>query len=138
MYDITKKKIVWFYQFINNMLTEKDYCDYDTCVALWSMGLIPHPYDNTDTDKVMAIISLYEAQKWLREEKGIIVTINISYSYYSSDRPFYDKPIVKGYYYGIWELDNLNDERGQSKYFDSYEEALSEGIKEAVEILKEK
>lgn len=38
----------------------------------------------------------------------------------------------KGYYYGIWELDNLNDERGQSKYFDSYEEALSEGIKEAI------
>lgn len=113
------------------MLTEKDCCDYETCVTLSELD--PHMALNFE---ISGKLSLYEAQKWLREEKSIIVTISIGYSHYSSDYPFYDKPILKGYYYGIWELDNLNDECGKSKYFDSYEEALSEGIREAVKILK--
>ena len=103
------------------MLTGKDYCDYETCVALWNMGLIPHPYDNTDMDKVMAIISLYEAQKWLREEKGIIVGIINNFTIQAF-----------GWYVSTWEEDIC---RG-NKYV-PYEEALSEGIKEAVKFLKE-
>ena len=116
------------------MLTEKDYCDYDTCVALWKMGLIPHPYDNTDTDKVMAIISLYEAQKWLREEKKIIIEANFNLMYKGqprfSWRVLYNLTQRKGAYYTLDSVYSKED-------YDSPEEALSEGIKEAVKILKE-
>ena len=104
------------------MLTEKDYCDYDTCVALWSMGLIPHPYDNTDTDKLMAIISLYEAQKWLREEKNIHIEVLYRLATWTCK---------------IYNLKNKEYIKGHT-FFVSYEEALSEGIKEVVRILKEK
>lgn len=110
------------------MLTEKDYCDYDTCVALWNMGLIPHPYDNTDTDKVMAIISLYEAQKFLREEKKMHIEI------WTVGK----KPIR--YCYTVHTLNHTGETKGWSsgKRCNTYEEALSEGIKEAIKILKEK
>ena len=109
------------------MLTEKDYCDYDTCVALWSMGLIPHPYDNTDTDKVMAIISLYEAQKWLREEKNIIVDVRYGAQYYNvvlNHRITCGRHIVM-------------DKNNRIADFIEYEKALSEGVKCAVKLLKE-
>lgn len=29
------------------------------------------------------------------------------------------EPILKGYYYGIWELGNLNDKNALSKYFEA-------------------
>lgn len=115
------------------MLTEKDYCDYETCVALWNMGLIPHPYDNTNMDKAMAIISLYDAQKWLREEKSIYVTVGcpqimnegLGWSYEVCDKPWN----------GYSDDDCLKASGGA---YDSYEEALSEGLRTAIEILKEK
>ena len=104
------------------MLTNKDYCDYETCVALWEMGLIPHPYDNTDMDKVMAIISLYEAQKWLREMKGIIV---------------YPQYLTNGQ---TWMCMVYEEKKMFMHSFGrgSYNEVLNEGIKEAVKILKER
>ena len=99
------------------MLTEKDYCDYDTYVALEELG---YP-------EVMAFnkpFLLYEAQKWLREKKNILIEIPTSFmddgvwkfSFRIQTSKFYDRAI------GEW---------------DSYEEALSEGIKEAIKILKE-
>ena len=114
------------------MLTEKDYCDYDTCVALWNMGLIPHPYDNTNMDKVMAIITLYEAQKWLREEKGIFVYIDVpwktdgglGWSHFCCNKPMTEEDKEVCFASG--------------GFYDSYEEALIEGIKASVKILKEK
>ena len=111
------------------MLTEKDYCDYDTCVALWSMGLIPHPYDNTDTDKVMAIISLYEAQKWLREERNIDVLPRRGCI--TNGKQHYQVVVYINYNRNQILLDNDGED------YSSPEEALSEGIKEAVKILKE-
>lgn len=44
------------------MLTEKDYCDYDTCVALEEFGC---PINS------LMRLHLYDAQKWLREAKDI-------------------------------------------------------------------
>ena len=38
------------------------------------------------------------------------------------------EPILKGYYYGIWELDNLNDKNGHSEYFETPELAAIAGI----------
>ena len=77
-------------------------------------------------------VPLYLAQKWLREEKHIDVLV------YLDD--------LKGYFtfIRIWESSwktfvNL-EEREVEKvaYFANYEEALSEGIKEAIKILKKK
>lgn len=128
------------------MLTKNDFCDYDTCVALKELGYVGSSryyytqldykfhYDaynkfytvrTADAMGYVLAIHLYEAQKWLREEKGIRVEIPIwltndgiwKYKFGLRTREFYDRGI------GEWN---------------SYEEALSEGIKEAVKILKEK
>ena len=104
------------------MLTEKDYCDYETCVALEELG---YP-------EVMAFnkpFLLYEAQKWLREEKKIDVLVQLD----TKDIHLSSK------YYSIY-ISYMSRFRREfsyiSKNFDSYEEALSEGIKEAVKILE--
>lgn len=61
------------------MLTEKDYCDYDTCVALAKLGF-PRwelPYDILSKKYCLR---LYDAQKWLREEKEVYVTVIPEYN----------------------------------------------------------
>ncbi len=143
------------------MLTEKDYCDYDTCVALKKLGYkektlayytsegifywrrayiydvaIPDLAKSSNSNKelhkhVLDAVSLYEAQKWLREEKNIVVRII----------PLYEEgKAIKGMSYTNevihWDDGYVAEEC--IKEYDSYEEALSEGIKEAAKILKNK
>mgnify|MGYP003313136617 CR=1 FL=1 len=156
------------------MLTEKDYCDYETCVALKELGYNQYTslrsyagkggvrlwdfdgepnykegelialndmYGIPSDGNEVAAPSLYEAQKFLREEKEVYVTVIPEYNDF---RP------VKGVKYRLevayWKDDEfgyeaiewLDDECPHTIItFDSYEEALSEGIKEAVKILKE-
>ena len=102
------------------MLTEKDYCDYDTYVALEELG---YP-------EVMAFnkpFLLYEAQKWLREEKNIIVEVFVD-----DDS---DTPIT----YNIHkDGECVCHHHGKYWSVKEWSEALSEGIKESVKILKEK
>ena len=139
------------------MLTEKDYCDYDTCVALKELGYkvptsayyMPHHKDliwvsnpfrggyvidcfyshnslpkDVMTANFIDAPTMWEAQKWLREEKNIQIEIPTSFmdngvwkfNFRIQTPEFYDRAI------GDW---------------DSYEEALLEGIKEAIRILKE-
>ena len=80
---------------------------------------------------------IYDVLKWLREEKRIFVAINIGYCYESDERPFPTnskmEPILKGYYYGIWELDNLNDKNGRSEYFEKPELATLAGIEDVID-----
>lgn len=75
--------------------------------------------------------------KWLREEKKIFITINIAYCYEDDEHPFPTnpemKPILKGYYYGVWNLDNLNDKNGRSEYFESPEQAALAGIEYVID-----
>ena len=95
------------------MLTEKDYCDYDTYVALEELG---YP-------EVMAFnkpFLLYEAQKWLRDEKRIHIVLT-----YNSQMGWYE--------YSVKEDDNLF---AAGSAFPTYEEALSTAIYMAVEHLK--
>jgi hypothetical protein len=66
--------------------------------------------------------SLYEAQKWLREEKGVIVGIINNFTTQEFD-----------YYVSTWEED-----RCRGNEYTTYEHALLRGIKEAVKLLKEK
>ena len=109
------------------MLENKDYCDYETSIALYKLG-----YDCQVIHLIAEKITLYEAQKWLREEKEFYVFVGREWEntyYYWISKKFGDKTegITHSFYYPNGE--------GQ---FSSYEEALSEGIKEAVKILKEK
>lgn len=118
------------------MLTEKDYCDYETCVALEELGFPLHPYGNTEIDTSLRLtLLLYDAQKWLREEKKIIIEATFSLIYKGQPRfdwrVLYNLTQCKGSYYTFDSVKSKED-------YDFYEEALSEGIKEAVKILKGK
>ena len=131
------------------MLKNNDYCDYETSVALKELG-----YDDSTDLRYNSYGSLgnflsgvkaptlYEAQKWLREEKEIYVSVIPEYNEFSP---------IKGVKYRLEVAHWKDDEFGYETIewldeecphtiitFDSYEEALSEGIKEAVKLLKEK
>ena len=108
------------------MLTEKDYCDYDTCVALMEIGYPPYAFGDKLRDEHFANISLYEAQKWLREEKNIIVEVFVD-----DDS---DTPIT----YNIYkDGECVCHHHGKYWSVKEWSEALSEGVKCAVKILKE-
>ena len=104
-------------------LTKKDKsnycCDYDTCVALQKLGC--------PMAKLGYIgLSLYSAQRWLREEKKLFVEITIfeyTYGYRILD--------TQNVYY-----DNEHVVRREGHLVGSYEEALSEGIKECIKLLE--
>lgn len=109
------------------MLTEKDYCDYETWVALKELGYsesFPLSKDYEVLGKDYDIL-LYEAQKFLREEKKIIIVI-VPYTYNIITE-------TSTWTYEIWLEDNLEREVHD---FKTYEEALSEGVCKAIEILK--
>lgn len=108
------------------MLTEKDYCDYDTSRELKELGFVAGLgedncghclYDDAWHDQVDRPL-LYEAQKWLREEKGVVVLVH----HLMTEE-------------GDWEWE-ISYRYSSKDMYHSYEEALSEGIKEAVKILK--
>lgn len=114
------------------MLTEKDYCDKDLSDTLKESGF---PTKMTFIGEQATIempinsglIQLYEAQKWLRKEKGVIVEVFVDDD---SDTPityniYKDGECVCHHHGKYWSVEEWN-------------EALSEGIKEAVKILKEK
>lgn len=137
------------------MLSNKDYCDYDTCVALKELGYkvptsayyMPHHKDliwvsnpfrggyaidcfyshnslreGVVTSNYIDAPTMWEAQKWLREEKQIEVVV--------LSRGMIGKP----YCYQIYEEDSVT---ADDRDYDIYEEALLEGIKEVIKILKE-
>lgn len=135
------------------MLTEKDYCDKDLSATLMEMGFrgFGHIYYEKDSSKLKAThqiltartakalghtlaVSLYAAQKFLREEKKIIIEANFNLMYKGQPRfgwrVLYNLTQHKGAYYTFDSVKSKED-------YDSYEEALSECIKEAIEILKE-
>lgn len=107
------------------MLTEKDYCDYDTCVALKELG---YPTKMTFVGTFATIefpinsgrIQLYEAQKWLREAHNLHIEITYSPSCWT------------GKIYDLKEWDYIKG----FTFFKSFEETLHTLIKEAVKILK--
>lgn len=107
------------------MLTNKDYCDYDTCIALKELGynyVSDYYYESIGQMIVnRPTITLWNAQKWLRKEKGVIVGLHNNFT----TREF-------KYYISTWEEDICTG----NKYTD-YEDALSDGIKEAVRLILE-
>ena len=126
-----------------DMLSNKDYCDYDTCVALMELGYyyISHynwrskddylPATAYWSEDMIPMIHLYDAQKWLRDEKRIYVMLEtpwktddgLGWSYICCNKPLTEEDQEVCFASG--------------GFFDSYEEALLEGIKEAIKLLKE-
>ena len=117
------------------MLTEKDYCDYDTCVALKELGYptkmtFVNEFGSIEIPINSGLIQLYEAQKWLRE-KGIYIMIEapwktddgLGWSYLCCNKPLTEEDQEVCFASG--------------GFFDSYEEALLEGVKSSIKILKE-
>ena len=148
------------------MLTKNDFCDYDTCVALKELGFseptLAYYHGFLSSKPLMYLVideycmpkdgvnvfdllsnsnkykdsknidapTLWEAQKWLREEKGIFVYIDVpwktddglGWSYFCCNKPMTEEDKEVCFASG--------------GFYDSYEEALSEGIKQAVKILK--
>ena len=117
---MTKKDLL---EAIKDMLNEKDYCDYDTCVALKELGL-------TISDRCVPDylecnrIHIWDAQKWLREEKKI--EVNATSDFISE-------------YHWFWQIKSLINANCDVSYpyYRSYEEALLEGIKGVIKLLKE-
>ena len=114
------------------MLENKDYCDYETCVALRELGftldMTEKVYErNLMTNRYETIPKplLYEAQKWLREEKKVEVNAT------------YDNIVELHWHWYMKSLTNRNQDMSIINH-KSYEQALLEGIKEAIKILKEK
>ena len=115
------------------MLTEKDYCDYETSRELKELGFVAGLgeddcrhclYDDAWHDQVNRPL-LYEVQKWLREEKNIEVNAS------------FDKK-DDGWIAFIQRLDypDLCGTDVFSTVYNTYESALSESIKGAIKILK--
>ena len=120
------------------MLTEKDYCDYDTCVALRELGLPFDWHEDETCHENNTNILLYEAQKWLREEKEMFVTPML----FADNLIDEDGRIVNRWLYYAYSIISTSTAEfirnyDQSEEYDSYTSALHEGIKEAVKLLKE-
>lgn len=111
-------------------LTKKDYCDYDTSITLSELGFplkrmkVKNFIDGQFSDSIVTVL-LYEAQKWLREEKNIEVNAS------------FDKK-DDGWIAFIQRLDypDLCGTDVFSTVYNTYESALLVSIKEAVKILK--
>ena len=114
------------------MLTEKDYCDLELTTMLQEVGM---PIKNVvatsphGATKWYSNVTLYEAQKWLREERNIDVLPRRGCI--TNGKQSYQVVVYINYNRNQILLDNDGED------YSSPEEALSEGIKEAVKILKE-
>jgi len=108
------------------MLTEKDYCDYETCVVLSELGCPVPKYAiiniHTKEKEWKMWLSLYDALKWLREEKKIEVLV-----------------LSKGMVGAPYDVQVYTEDYviQEGIEYSTYEDGLLEGIKEAVKILKE-
>ena len=105
------------------MLSNKDYCDYDTCVALKEMGYPIDWFEDETWHENNTNILLYSAQKWLRKEKRILIL------------PDYNS---FGWFCGIhYPITSVKMFKYTAKEVNSYEEALLEGVRESIKLLKE-
>jgi hypothetical protein len=138
---------------------EKEFCDYETSVALkelgfrekcptyydtednvglllntqWTSDYMPcqfidcfesHNSNTSDDNSYVDAPTIYQAQKWLIDKKKLFVEVTLG----AFDQTY------------LWEICNTENSdliTGGFSSYDTYEEALSEGIKKAIEILKQ-
>lgn len=120
------------------MLTEKDYCNLEITDELRKLGYPKWPYEAMDMDSRLRIIPLYNAQKWLREEKGIHVEVYACAGGYIYELCKAYKPNSFSGGTTIYTPNDIdNPKLNDAGRYDDFEICLSEGIKEAVKILGE-
>ena len=104
-------------------LTNEDFCDYETCVALKAIGYPLTSREVRHEDKAVFVpgVLLYSAQKWLRHH-GVIVDQYNNFTIQAFK-----------YYISTWDEDICT-----SNKYTTWEEALSDGIKEATKLIIEK
>lgn len=128
------------------MLNNKDYCDYETSITLGELGftldMTEKVYErNLMTSRYETIPKplLYEAQKWLREEKDIHIEVYACAGGYIYELCKAYKPNSFSGGTTIYTPNDVdNPKLNDAGRYDDFEMCLSEGIKEAVKILKEK
>lgn len=146
-----------------NMLENKDYCDYDTCIALRELGCrietewyihqpsyergsscylcfgIPRETSVLDECDYIPRLSLYEAKKWLRENKDIHIEVYACAGGYIYELCKAYKPNSFSGGTTIYTPNDVdNPKLNDAGRYETFEDALLEGIKEAIKILKEK
>lgn len=127
------------------MLINKNYCDENTCVALRELGynypqrLIPDYFGVFEEPQYDERIHLYDAQQWLREEKDIHIEVYACAGGYIYELCKAYKPNSFSGGTTIYTPNDVdNPKLNDAGRYDDFEMCLSEGIKEAVKILKEK
>ena len=137
------------------MLTEKDYCDYETCVALRELGYkVPTSAYYITNDTTLYFVSnpfrggyaidCFYSHNSLRE--GVVTSNYIdaptmweAQKWLRENRNLHIEvgynPILSWYVYRVWEH---QDEIAEGEVFPTYEDALSTAIYMATENLKEK
>ena len=125
------------------MLTEKnyrDFCDEETENELVKLGFpIEHACLQGSGIYVTIHISLYEAQKWLREEKDIHIEVYACAGGYIYELCKAYKPDSFSGGTTIYTPNDVNNPKlNDAGRYDDFETCLSDGIKEAIEFLKEK
>lgn len=137
---------------------KEDYCDYELSKTLKACGFdepCDHYYNGhgnlnryADTDRInrntnghhtpsCSAPSLYAAQKWLREKKGIAINV-IAHDYR-------DKYVESKFHWNevfLTDIDRSGKQWreyfifGKHPLFDTYEEALSDGLSQMLELIK--
>ena len=134
------------------MLTKKDYCDCETCVALKELGYIgTSQYFYTTKDSPLRMcqrnqtltirtasaightlaVHLYEAQKFLREEKGVDTIVHLLR--FNDGKRYCASISIQGH--RITVLEEGTNCMIEPLLFECYEDALADGISRAVDIL---
>lgn len=105
----------------------------------WEGGSIHKKNHNEDIPKFSAP-SLWHAQKWLREKKGIVV---IAEPDWDSEDYCMDDYLTGEWYFSVWKDGDRvhcnfdpNAEEERIWMFEKYEQALSAGISAALELIK--
>lgn len=124
------------------MITEKDYCDYCDQEIENELVRIGFPIKQAHLQGrgvcVTMHISLYEAQKWLREERGLHIEVYACAGGYIYELCKAYKPNSFSGGTTIYTPNDVdNSKLNDAGRYDDFETCLSEGIKEAVKILKE-
>lgn len=123
------------------MMTEKDFCSLELTHELFEIGYPVYHYDNTPIDKALAYanVTLYEAHKFLRKEKEICVEVYACAGGFMWElcKPFRTDSFSGGT--TIYVTDNEdNPKLNDCGKFDEWEDALEDGIRVAVKVVKER
>lgn len=137
-------------------MEQEDYCSYELALKLKACGFdepcrdfywtSDGTFKHTDAlvhknsvgcDTMVAAPTLWQAQKWLREKKGIAINV---IAHDASDKYREGK-----YHWMEVHLPNSNENGpqwmdwfvyGKHPLFDTYEEALSDGLSQMLELIK--